>query len=279
MKILGIMLSLLMFSSVCAADQPTTVYSKVLSGKVTGHLPEVDGLNNEIIQNHANKTLADVAKAFTDKFGECKLSYTVELNRPSVIGVLLKAETANDFAYEAVNIDLTTGNEVAVNDFFTDSEELKALLGTYDDLLFEDDGLYMRTADSREFGAYRPYGELLDHIRISEAGRLVDITKLTEYVEGKLVPMEAGSLVAIKLPANRTTGFSWQLNVSDPVAVREIGRSYLMPIDPDSPTGASGEEIIMLAVHQAGEFKVDMVYKRPWEKSGIRTIPFVISAE
>lgn len=50
MKITGLFLALMMMASVAFADYPATVYSRVLSGSVTGTVPETDGLDNIDLQ-------------------------------------------------------------------------------------------------------------------------------------------------------------------------------------------------------------------------------------
>ena len=54
MKFTGLFLALMMMASVAFAEQPATVYSRVMSGSVTGMMPETDGLDNVDLQKSAN---------------------------------------------------------------------------------------------------------------------------------------------------------------------------------------------------------------------------------
>mgnify|MGYP000514941772 CR=1 FL=1 len=58
------------------------------------------------------------------------------------------------------------------------------------------------------------------------------------------MPVKPGAILAIKLDANRSTGYSWQVHPSDAASVFEIGRSYMMPMNMDGQTGVMGSEII-----------------------------------
>ena len=123
-----------------------------------------------------------------------------------------------------------------------------------------------------------PYKDLLPFIRAAAANRILPITKLTNAVEGRVVPVKPGALLAVKLDANRSTGYSWALHTPDAAAVYEIGRSYIMPMNMDNQTGVQGSEIIFLAVQKPGLYKVTMEYKRGWEMMGVQNFSFDIAA-
>ena len=78
------------------ADQQTTVLSApVTFSKADGTLPYIDGSNDAVLEKQANNILQDKAKKLLqDVGGQGSISYEVKLNRPSLVGVLLKAETA-----------------------------------------------------------------------------------------------------------------------------------------------------------------------------------------
>ena len=66
----------------------------------------------------ANRVLNNAADNLAKQLGSCRLSYTVTLNRPTVVGILLKAENGANTVYKGVNIDLTTGREMALTEIF-----------------------------------------------------------------------------------------------------------------------------------------------------------------
>ncbi len=279
MKITGVFLALMMMASVAFAQQPATVYSRVVSGSVTGTVPETDGLENVDLQKSANRVLAGAADSITKQLGRCNLSYTVTLNRPSVVGILLKAENASGVLYKGINIDLTTGREMALTDIFRGGETFTNITGPYNDALLYEDGVHLRDAAGAAYTRVVPYKDLLPAIRAAEAVRILPVSFMTRAVEGKLVPVKPGALLAVKLDANRSTGYSWQVHPSDAANVYEIGRSYIMPMNMDSQAGVMGSEIIFLAVQNPGSYKVTMEYKRGWEMMGVQNFSFDIAAQ
>ena len=278
MKFTGLFLALMMMASIAFAEQPATVYSRVMSGNVTGMMPETDGLDNVDLQKSANSVLRNAAESITKQLGSCNLSYTVTLNRPSVVGILLKAENASGVLYKGINIDLTTGKELDLTDIFREGNGRKEVTGAYYHALLGEDGLMLCDSAGAAYDRVVPYKDLLPFIRAAAANRILPITKLTNAVEGRVVPVKPGALLAIKLDANRSTGYSWVLHTPDEAAVYEIGRSYIMPMNMDNQVGVQGSEIIFLAVQKTGLSKVTMEYKRGWEMMGVQNFSFDIAA-
>lgn len=278
MKITGLFLALMMLVSVCFAEQPATVYSRMVSGNVSGEIPETDGLDNVPVQKNANRVLSDAANNLAKQLGSCRLSYTVTLNRQTLIGVLLKAENGTRTIYKGVNLDLTTGREMPLTDIFRSGETFTNITGAYNDALLYEDGVHLRDADGAAYTRVVPYKDLLPAIRAAEAVRIMPVSFMTRAVEDRLVPVKPGALLAIKLDANRSTGYSWNVHPSDAASVYEIGRSYLMPINMDGQNGVMGSEIIFLAVQNPGDYKVTMEYKRGWEMLGVQNFSFSIAA-
>ena len=91
--------------------------------------------------------------------------------------------------------------------------------------------------------------------------------------------MKAGELLALQLESNRTTGYSWFV-VGNGYAGQfyELGRSYVLPGNAaNNRTGMPGLEIIVFGAQEPGEYKVNMEYKRAWEKgSGFDKFSFTV---
>lgn len=263
------------------ADQRTTVLSQpISSAKNTGVIPYIDGSNEDTLEKQANGILNDKAQELLRMTGGGTVSYDVKLNRPSMVSVLLKAQGNGKTVYQGVNIDLTTGQEFSLGDFFSETDELKKALGNYTDILFGETGLYLRNGGSGEYTGFVSYAKLLPSMRIGSAGRLVQIAKLTQNAADKVLHIKSGNLMALKLDSNPSTGYRWDV-VLDKAAegkIQKVGSSFIMPRE-DERTGVTGTEILVLAALEAGEYNVNLEYKRPWEKQGFNKFSFKVVVE
>ena len=273
MRILGILLCCLILglSTVAFAEQPTTVFSKVVATKnMQGEIPEIDGLRYTNLQKSVNGILNSKVKDLLAQVGGSgTVSYEVKLNRPSLVGILLKATNGGHTAYQAVNLDMTTGNEFSIRDFVGEGNAVHEILGAYEGVLFADNGIYTRTSSGAAYSNFVSYSKLFPLLRTGEAGRLLTVYGLTRAVEDKVVTVKAGELLALQLESNRTTGYSWFVEGNGYAGqFYELGRSYVLPGNAaNNRTGMPGLEIIVFGAQEPGEYKVNMEYKRAWEKS------------
>jgi inhibitor of cysteine peptidase len=73
-----------------------------------------------------------------------------------------------------------------------------------------------------------------------------------------------GETFEVRLPANPTTGFSWELGPSlDDAVVREVSTTYRP--DESGKVGGGGTSIWKFAAVGPGRTRVVMLYRRPWE--------------
>ena len=211
--------------------------------------------------------------------GSGTVSYEVKLNRPSLVGILLKATNGGRTAYQAVNLDMTTGNEFSIRDFVGEGNAVYEILGAYEGVLFADNGIYTRTSSGAAYSNFVSYSKLFPLLRTGEAGRLLTVYGLTRAVEDKVVTVKAGELLALQLESNRTTGYSWFVEGNGYAGqFYELGRSYVLPGNAaNNRTGMPGLEIIVFGAQEPGEYKVNMEYKRAWEKgSGFDKFSFTV---
>ena len=283
MRILGILLCCLILglSTVAFAEQPTTVFSKVVATKnMQGEIPEIDGLRYTNLQKSVNGILNSKVKDLLAQVGGSgTVSYEVKLNRPSLVGILLKATSGGRTAYQAVNLDMTTGNEFSIRDFVGEGNAVHEILGAYEGVLFADNGIYTRTSSGAAYSNFVSYSKLFPLLRTGEAGRLLTVYGLTRAVEDKVVTVKAGELLALQLESNRTTGYSWFVEGNGYAGqFYELGRSYVLPGNAaNNRTGMPGLEIIVFGAQEPGEYKVNMEYKRAWEKgSGFDKFSFTV---
>lgn len=259
-----------------AAMQHTTVLSAQTSfGKAAATIPVIDGSNEADLEKQANNIIRNKAQELAKKTGG-QVTYEVTMNRPSLVSILLKSEGNGKTVYQGVNLDLTTGREFTMGEFFTETEELSSILGSYEDFVLGEKGIYLRRAGQNAYADFVPYSKVITNMRIGSAGRLVQIAKLTQNAADKTLHIKAGNLLALKLDSNPSTGYRWEAVAAE--GVKKVGSSFIMPRE-DNRTGVNGTEIMVLAAQKSGTYVVTMEYKRPWEKQSLNKFSFTIVVE
>ena len=90
---------------------------------------------------------------------------------------------------------------------------------------------------------------------------------LAESDDGKSVKVDVGRRVRIRLAGNPTTGYSWFLMPIEGSAVKAEGKLEYKPnAHQPGMVGVGGTFELLLRAVGAGESKVRLEYKRPWEK-------------
>ncbi len=79
------------------------------------------------------------------------------------------------------------------------------------------------------------------------------------------IVVRKGGVVRITLPANATTGYSWQIRRGAARILKQLGEAKYNAPDSDL-VGASGTETWTFRAPQAGATVLVMTYTRPWEK-------------
>ena len=152
MKILLTTILCLLLCLPALADQRTTVLQEQATlGKASATLPYLDGSNDVEYEKQLNALIRAAATKLSKEVGGGTVSYAVKLNRPSLVSLLLTASNGNEVAYQGLNLDLTTGKEFTVTDFFVDKEQVQQALGDYSRVLFAEDGFYLQ---QEKYGAY-----------------------------------------------------------------------------------------------------------------------------
>lgn len=276
MKILLTSIILLLLALPAFADQQTTVLQEQTTiGRATATLPYIDGSNDVEYEKQLNTLIRDTATRLSKRVGGGSVSFSVKLNRPSLVGLLLTATNGERVAYAGLNLDLTTGKEFTVTDFFVDKEQVQQTLGDYSRVLFAEEGFYLQQEKDGPYMELVPYAKLLDHMRIGEAGRIMQVARLTEAASGKTLLLDKPGLVALKLNANPSTGYGWQMQASS-AAVTKVGSSFTILREEEARVGTPGTEILFLNVQQPGSYTVTMEYKRPWERISLNKFSFKI---
>lgn len=273
MKNILIAVLFLFICAVGAANQKNTVLDeKVFLGSTELTVPRVDGLNEAVIQNKINALLEREMKQLSKESAGNKVTYKVILNRPSLLSFLLQTEGGAK-RYKAVNLDLTTGQPAALKDFFTNGDDEK-----YADILLGDEGIFLGNGRGAAYDNFVPYEDIMENIRIGEAGRLLRVERLTEQAAGKTLRMSKPGLLAIKLPANTGSGYRWFVKTNSS-GITTVGNSFTIPHTGSNAPGVHGTEIIFMAAKQPGLHVVTMEYKRSWERSVIDSLSFTVEVQ
>ena len=276
MKILLTTILCLLLCLPALADQQTTVLQEQATiNKASATLPYIDGSNDVAYEKQLNTLIRETATKLSKEVGGGSVSYEVKLNRPSLVSILMCATNGSRTVYAGLNLDLTTGKEFTVTDFFVDKEEVQQALGDYERVLFAENGFYLQQEKYGEYSAFVPYAKVLNHMRIGEAGRIMQVARLTNAASGKTLVLDKPGLLALKLNANPSTGYSWQVSASS-AAVTKVGSSFTIVREEEAMVGAPGTEIIFLNVQEPGTYTVNMEYKRPWEKLSLDKFSFTV---
>ena len=253
----------------------TVLYQDTTIGGAEARLPIIDGSADENVENQANELLLKAAKNVARAVGnQGSVSYKVTLNRPSLLSVLLEAENGDAHAYEAVNIDMASGQTFGLHDFYMDVDATKEEFKDAKDVLFSEKGIYKQLKKEGEYGSFISYSDMYPFMRIGEAGRLVQIARMTDKAEGKTLVMEKCGLAAFKLESNPTTGYTWNLATSPAYEhkVEKVGSSFIIPgyKQENTAVGQSSMEILMVAMMAPGTYDVQLEYRRPWERTAAK---------
>ena len=281
MKILLTTILCLLLCLPAFADQQTTVLQeRVTIGKARATLPYLDGSNDVEYEKQLNALIRAAATKLSKEVGGGSVSYAVKLNRPSLVSLLLTASNGNQVAYQGLNLDLTTGKEFTVTDFFVDKEQVQQALGDYSRVLFAEDGFYLQQEKYGAYDSFVPYNKLLDHMRIGEAGRIMQVARLTAAAGGKTLVLDKPGLLALKLASNPSTGYGWHMS-TDSAHVVKVGSTFIIPREEEErqAVGVTGTEILFLNVQQPGTYKVQLEYKRPWERISLEKFSFTVIAQ
>jgi len=80
---------------------------------------------------------------------------------------------------------------------------------------------------------------------------------------GNQIDVQKGQTITIKLEANPTTGYTWEVVESEGAILRQVGETeYEAESD---LIGAGGVQTLLFEAVEAGEIELRLVYHRPWE--------------
>jgi inhibitor of cysteine peptidase len=89
------------------------------------------------------------------------------------------------------------------------------------------------------------------------------VKKLQMKDSGTTVKMSTGEKFQIVLDANATAGYKWDITSTENPVIKLVNSAYKVNSD---LIGAGGQQIYYFAVSGKGKTKLQIVYRRPWEK-------------
>lgn len=92
---------------------------------------------------------------------------------------------------------------------------------------------------------------------------------LTDKDTGHRIDMQVGQELVVRLPSNRTTGYSWTVHPTKGEVLKAQGASvYIQTPGSSGPLiGAGGAEAWHFKAIKPGQQALQFNYRRPWEKN------------
>lgn len=80
---------------------------------------------------------------------------------------------------------------------------------------------------------------------------------------------ERGETVAIELPANPSTGYSWTYEFNKEDILQEDSSGYIPTPGKDEEVGRGGKQVWIFRAVNPGSVAVTFTYQRPWEAGAV----------
>ena len=87
---------------------------------------------------------------------------------------------------------------------------------------------------------------------------------VTDQDNGKTIDLAKGDTLMVELSSNPSTGYGWKVK-GDPSPLKLASSDYKQP-DQSGKVGAPGVQQFRFDASAAGTSKLELVYRRPWEK-------------
>jgi inhibitor of cysteine peptidase len=99
---------------------------------------------------------------------------------------------------------------------------------------------------------------------------------LTEEQNGKSGTFSKGTKLAVRLPANGTTGYTWEVDQL-PAMLRPAEEDYEAPATTPAVAGEGGVQTLTFRTTKGGEGRLRLVYRQPWDKTAAPAETFTYS--
>ncbi len=92
--------------------------------------------------------------------------------------------------------------------------------------------------------------------------------QLNESSNGQNLDLQPGQKFEIRLRENPTTGFRWNMLSNGEPACKALDDVYEPPSSSVQAHGQEGSHAWQFEAAQAGHSKIELVYRRSWEREG-----------
>lgn len=97
------------------------------------------------------------------------------------------------------------------------------------------------------------------------AGQPKPVVTLEDASDCKPLKLHTGQELVLILPSNPTTGFRWEMRNAANGLLRPLGPEVYSNPEDAGLVGSAGESTWRFRVTAAGEDKLELAYRRPWE--------------
>ncbi|KFF34227.1 protease inhibitor I42 family protein [Pseudomonas paraeruginosa] len=98
------------------------------------------------------------------------------------------------------------------------------------------------------------------------AGQQKPVVSLDDADDCSPLKLTQGQKLVLTLPSNPTTGFRWELRNPAAGVLRRLGPEVYSNPDDNGLVGSGGESTWRFRAAASGTDRLELVYRRPWEK-------------
>jgi predicted secreted protein len=105
-----------------------------------------------------------------------------------------------------------------------------------------------------------------------------EVVNVTETDNGSQVSLGLGQELVVRLGANPSTGYRWQVDEVEESILKQVGMAQYTPAEPGSSPlpGQAGQETMHFKAMGAGQTRLVLAYRRPWEGDAVAEKTFTL---
>jgi len=103
---------------------------------------------------------------------------------------------------------------------------------------------------------------------------------VTEKQNNGKVALNRGDTLVVRLESNPTTGYTWKVSKCDSKILKLAGEPvFEQPVRKPPVVGAPGHQVFKFRTPAVGKTKLQLEYRRPWEKNAKPEETFTVNVE